>query len=248
MAESLQKILEGIGFDDKEANVYLACLELDDGSNTQISKRTGLNRITNYEILKRLERRGVARMFLKRNTKHFIAVDPRIVIKQAKEKLALAEMAIPEFLAGTNKIAKKPRIYFFEGIDGIKSIYDDSLNSKGEILTFTNPKDIESVLGKKYVDRYVYERVLRKISVHGLAPDNPAGKHAKAIGEAVLRQARIFPEEKYNISNEIMIYDDKIAIFSGKDEIGLIIENKALFDTFRNIWKMSWDNAEEFNY
>src|SRR3989338_6673116 len=182
MTENLQKLLEGIGFDDKEANVYLACFELDGGSNTQISKRTNLNRITNYEILKRLERKGIVRIFLKRRKKHFMAVDPRIVVKQAKEKLALAETAIPEFLAGSNKIAKKPKIYFFEGIEGIKSIYDDSLNSKGEILTFTNPKDIESVLGKKYVDRYVYERVLRKISVRRLAPGNPAGKHAQEIG------------------------------------------------------------------
>src|SRR3990167_4455165 len=236
MAENLQKILEGIGFDDKEATVYLACLELDDGSNTQISNRTRLNRITNYEILKRLEKRGIVRIFLKKKKKHFVAVDPRIIVKQVKEKLALAEAAVPEFLAGANKIAKKPKIYFFEGIGGIKSIYDDSLNSKSEILTFTNPEDIESVLGKKYVDRYVYERARRKISVRGLAPDNPAGKHAQEIGELVLRNARIFPENKYHITNEIMIYDD---------EIGLIIENKDLSDTFRNIWKMSWDNAKD---
>lgn len=245
MTENLQKILEGIGFDDKEAVVYLACLELDGSSNTQISKKTGLNRITNYEILKRLEKRGIIRAFLKKRTKHFMAVDPRIVIKQAKEKLALAEAAMPEFLAGMNKITKKPRIYFFEGLDGIKSIYGDSLNSKTEILTFTNPQDIESILGKKYVDRYVYERAKRKIAVRGLAPDDPAGKRAQEIGAEVLRKARIFPEEQYKISNEIMIYDNKIAIFSGKDEIGLIIENKDLSDTFRNIWKMSWDNAKD---
>lgn len=245
MAENLQKILEGIGFGDKEAAVYLACLELDGGSNAQIAKRTGLNRITNYEILKRLEKRGVIRAFLKKRTKHFMAVDPRIVIKQAKEKLALAEAAMPEFLAGMNKITKKPRIYFFEGLNGIKSIYEDSLNSKTEILTFTNPQDIESILGKKYVDRYVYERVKRKIAVRGLAPDDSAGKHAKAIGEMVLRNARLFSKEKYDISNEIMIYDNKIAIFSGKDKIGLIIENKDLSETFRNIWKMSWDNAKD---
>lgn len=245
MAENLQKILEGIGLEPKEAVVYLACLELDGGSNTQITKRTGLNRITNYEILKRLEKRGVIRAFLKRRIKHFMAVDPRIIIKQAKEKLALAEAAMPEFLAGMNKIIKKPRIYFFEGLDGIKSIYEDSLNSKTEILTFTNPQDIESILGKKYVDRYVYERVRRKITVRGLAPDDPAGKSAQEIGAEVLRKARIFPEAQYKISNEIMIYDNKIAIFSGQDEIGLIIENKDLSDTFRNIWKMSWDNAKD---
>ena len=34
--------------------------------------------------------------------------------------------------------------------------------------------------------------------------------------------------KSYDIKNEIMIYDDKIAIFSDVDEIGLIIENEKL--------------------
>lgn len=247
MDKNLQTIVEGVGFEPKEALVYLACLELDGDSNTAIARKTKLNRITNYEILKRLERRRIVTSFLKRNTKYFTAVDPRILIKQAKERIALAEASTPELLAMANKLIKKPRIYFFEGIEGIKTIYDDSLNAKTDILTFTNAKDIYELLGKAYLDAYVQERIKRKISVKSLTPGDQIGKEEKEISAAVLRETHIFPPELYAIRNEIMIYDDKIAIFSGKDEMGVIIENKVLADSFRNIWKMAQDNAEKFN-
>lgn len=241
--ENLQKILEGLGLGSKEASVYLACLELGDAVNAGIAKRTKLNRITNYEVLKRLEKRGLVSSYVKKGAKYFMAVDPRSLVKQVKEKVALAEQSMPEFLAILNQLTKKPRIYFFEGVEGIKNIYEDSLNAKTEILTFTNPKDIRALLGDEYIDGYVAERLKRKIPVRGLAPDDQAGKREKEIGQKVLRQARLFPKEKYKVSQEIMIYDDKIAIFSGKDEMGLIVESKELASSFRAIWQMAWDNA-----
>jgi hypothetical protein len=81
----------------------------------------------------------------------------------------------------------------------------------------------------------------------GMASDDQYGIEARDISNTVLREARLFPKEKYEIGNEIMIYDNKIAIYSGKDEIGLIVENETLAKTFRNIWQMAWDNAEKFN-
>jgi sugar-specific transcriptional regulator TrmB len=247
MAENLQTIIEGIGFDSKEASVYLACLELDGAPNTLIARKTRLNRITNYEILKRLEKRGVVANFSKKHTKYFRAIDPRIIIKQTKEKIALAEQATPELLGIVNHLVKKPRIYFFEGIEGIKTIYEDSLNAQTEILTFTDPKGIRALLGDKYINTYVAERVRRKISVRGLAPDDAMGKKEQELGQTLLRTVRLFADDQYPITNEIMIYDHKIALFSGEDEIGLIVENKILAESFRNIWTMAWDFTDREN-
>src|SRR3990167_6961020 len=111
---SFSTILEGVGFDDKEAAVYLACLELDGAANTEIAKKTKLNRITNYEVLKLLEKRGVVTSFKKRRAKHFVAIDPRIVLKQTKERVAVLESSLPELLSLTNSLPKKPKIYFLE--------------------------------------------------------------------------------------------------------------------------------------
>lgn len=243
MLATLTKILEGIGFNAKEADVYLACLDLAGASNANIARKTGLNRITNYEILKRLIIKGIIVSFEKKGVKYFAAVEPQIVIRQAQQRAAAAEHFLPEFSALANANEKKPKISFYEGLEGIKSIYEDSLTAKGEILTFTNPADIRDLLGDSYVDHYVKERVKKKISVRGLAPNDPEGKQELKAGIDLLRDTRLFPIDKFQISNEIMIYDDKIAIFSGEDEMGLLIQSPSLTESFRAIWAMSWENA-----
>ena len=93
----------------------------------------------------------------------------------------------------------------------------------------------------KYIDKYVGERVKRSIKIRGFAPDDLYGQKERSLGQSVLREVKLFSKEKYKVNNEIMIYDNKIAAFSGKDKMGIIIENGALANTFRSIWQMNWD-------
>lgn len=247
MSENLQTSIEGLGLKPKEAAVYLACLEFGSGTNGQIARKAKLNRITVYEILKRLEKDHYISRFKQKGVWYFSAVDPRILIDEIENRVRIARGVLPELLAVSNAIIRKPRILFFESQDGIQQIYKDSLTSRTEILTFTNPGDIEDFLGEGFVSEYVTERAHRKIIVRGLAPDTKEGTFAKKIGKQVLRETRIFPAEKFLISNEIMIYDNKIAIFSKRDEIGILIENNELYQTFKSIWEMAWQNSEKYN-
>ncbi|PIR04587.1 MAG: hypothetical protein COV59_00480 [Candidatus Magasanikbacteria bacterium CG11_big_fil_rev_8_21_14_0_20_39_34] len=244
MNKKLTKALQNIGMDDKEAEVYLACLELESASNAQIAQKTKLNRITNYEVLKRLQYRGIVKSFRKRKVMHFLAIDPRIILKRAKERVQDAEESLPELLAISNQMKKKPKVMFFDGLEGIKSLYEDSLTTKKEILTFTNAQDLHGIL-EKFMDKYVDERVKKKIPLRGIAPDDKFGKKAKMNAQESLRQARLFSKEKYMIHNEILIYDDKVALYSAEDEIGLLIESKSISQTFSTLWNMVWDNIEE---
>lgn len=241
MVKNLLSIIEGLGFHKREATVYLACLELDGSANSRIARKSVLNRITNYEILKRLEGRGYVKSFLKRGARHYTAVDPRELIQRSKNAVALAEEVLPELLSAMNRLSRKPKVYYFEGLDGIKQIYKDSLCAKTEILTFTNARDIRQFLGDEFLDAYVQERTRRKIGVRGFVPDDEAGKREAEFGKKVIRRVKMFPAEKYTIQYEIMIYDNKIALYSGKDAIGLIIENTVLAQTLRSIWTMVWD-------
>lgn len=244
MNTELKKAIAGLGLDEKEASVYLACLELNGADNADIAKKTKLNRITNYEVLKRLEKHGAVGSYKRRGAKHFLAVDPRILLQQTKEKVAIAEGLLPQLVALTNNLERKPKIYFFEGLEGIKNIYNDSLQSGQEILTFTNPADLENILGG-FMDKYYQERLKRKIRVRGMTPDDKSGVEAKLQGPKVMRQVRLFDSKKYFINNEVMIYGDKVAIYSSKDQIGVVIQSQQIVDTVKNIWQMVWDSLHD---
>lgn len=242
MNKKLVLLLQGLGFEEKEASVYLACFELGSSSNTELSKKTGLNRITNYEILKRLQKKGIIQNHKKSGTLYFSALDPRLLIKQQKEKTRLAEDALPEMLSLCNDLEKKPKVLFYEGRNGIKNIYEDTLHSQKEILTITNPKDLSNFLGE-YMQSYVKERTKKKISLRGLAPNDEYGRKAMQENPNSFRQGKLFSKE-YAVNNEIMIYDTKVAIYSGTDEIGIVIDNETIANTFRNLWQMIWDKTE----
>ncbi len=244
MDNQLKKTFQGLGFDDKEAIVYLTTLEFDGASNNSIARKTKLNRITNYEILKRLEKRGAIVSYKKRSGRYFVAIDPRIIIQNAKEKVVLAEGALPELMARINTIERKPKIFFFDGLEGIKDIYKDSLQAHNGIMTFTNPKELNEVLGE-FAGMYVLDRVKRKIFIKSIAPNDEMGEKAQREGDSVLRQVRLFNANEYSIHNEVMIYDNKVAIYSGKDEVGLIIENETIAETLKNIWRMIWNRDEK---
>jgi sugar-specific transcriptional regulator TrmB len=240
--ENFRQLLENLGLNKNEALVYLSCLVFDGAPNSTIAKETKLNRITCYEILKRLERRGFVNSFKKRGVKSFVPTHPNILVKQAKDRLLETEKSVGDLSSLRGAYIKKPKVLFFEGITGIKNIYEDTLLHSKKIFTFTNPGDIRGLLGDKYINSYVKERVKKNITVQGLAPNTDVGKREKENDNESMRATKLFDRSKYSIENEIMIYEDKVALFSGQDKLGIIIESKSIANTLKNIWQIAWDN------
>lgn len=238
----LKKELSNLGFSDNEALVYLALLELGSGSNTQISRKAGLNRITTFEVLKRLSQKGIVSGFKMKGVMYFGALNPQILIKQQRESLGLLEKGLNEIVQSKADF-KKPKISNYSTKEGLKQIYEESLLSRSEILTFTNSKEIKEYFGSEYVDNYVSQRVKKGISVRGFAISGEVGEQDRLEGEEFLRKVRLIPEN-HKINNEIMIFDDKVALLSTKDEIGIVIKNQSISESFRNIWEMLWEKSD----
>lgn len=61
--ENLEKTLEKIGLNEKEASLYLATLNLGEAPMSRLSKEAGLKRTTAYQIFRGLEKRGIMGSF-----------------------------------------------------------------------------------------------------------------------------------------------------------------------------------------
>jgi hypothetical protein len=56
---------------------------------------------------------------------------------------------------------------------------------------------------------------------------------------------KLIKSDKFFFSAEINLYsNDRIAIVAHKENIGLIIESKKIFDTLKNIFEIMWENAK----
>lgn len=235
--------LVDIGLTEKEAKVYLANLELGPSTVSKIAKRAKINRVTTYDVAEKLVNKGFLNFVTKHKTRFYNATKPDLVFQNSKRKIDAFQKSLP-FLKRLQGETPHPRVRYFEGIEGIKSIYEDTLSSKTDILNFSNSEEIRR-FWPTYDQDYVQKRAKKKIYLRGVSPLDEAGLQVQAENKKYYRNIRLIPHKKYDFSNEINIYDDKVSIISFNEGlIGMIIESKEIADTQRTIFTMVWDFAK----
>jgi len=237
----LQELINNFYLTEKEAKVYLAALKLGRSRVSDIARKAELNRITAYEILKRLVQMGIAHSAAYGGIQTFTVISPEMLIQKMESRLKMAQKALPQLALLNRANSGKPAITSFEGIEGIRSIYEDTLSCKEKIIyNVANPDNLINAIGEDFFVQYVKKRVRRKIVVKVLIPEtNQNKKYAKEKREAK-REVKFFNQKLYDIPNEILIYDNKIAMLSFSSLIGVIIEEKDIANSVKTIWQMIW--------
>lgn len=241
---SLLPTLTAIGLSDKEARVYLASLEVGTSGVAEIARRARINRVTTYDILEKLMLKGMVSSSTNKGKQLFTATDPAVVSNEVKQRADDFKKILPD-LKRIRGDAVHPRVRYFEGLDGIKAIYEDTLTSKTEILNFANSREIR-LHWPTYDADYVDKRVKKKIYLRGISPLDDHGKLVQSRDKTSHREIRLVPANEFTFTNEINVYDDKVAIISYKDIPlwGMIIESHEIATTQRDIFKMAWNFAE----
>ena len=237
---SFLSVVKNIGLTEKEAKVYLSCLELGSAGVAEIARHAHINRVTAYDILEKLMKKGTVNFLTKKGARFYDATDPQTIANEMKRKAADFRKALPD-LRRLRGEAIHPRIRYFEGLDGIKAIYEDTLTSKSEILNYANSREIRDHW-PEYDSEYVQKRVKKNIYLRGIALQDSHGTWVQSGDKENFREIRLVPGKEFTFTNEINIYDDKVAIISYKDEplIGMIIESQEIANTQRDIFKMAW--------
>lgn len=239
MENQLITVLTNLGLTDKEAKVYLALTELGTVVVSDIAHKAGINRVTTYDILEKLKIRGMVSYYTKKRIKYFSSMQPETLLEEFEKRTSDLRGSLPKFKTLTGEI-NHPRIRYFEGLEGIKAIYADTLTSKTEILNYSNSYEIRKKW-PNYDQEYVEKRAQKKIYLRGVCPKDKAGETVHAQDKEYYREMRLIPSDQFDFTNEINIYDDKVAIISFKDElIGMIIESIEISNSQRAIFNMCW--------
>jgi sugar-specific transcriptional regulator TrmB len=241
---ALVSILENIGLTDKEAAVFLALLEFQEALPSTVSKKAKIKRPTTYVILEQLERKGLVSHVKKGRVLYYRALDPRRLLDIQHDRYAALEKALPELLQLHSKYEATPQMTIFEGKEGLIRIMDDTLTAKTELLCWADVTTAVSTTLKDYYPGYITKKVKNKIWLRGIFCYDKAALRFKKFSEKELREIYMIPKEKFPFKNEINIYDDKVAIISHSDQVGIIIQNKNIADTQRAIFGLGFEYAK----
>lgn len=248
----LEKELTTLGLTNEESKVYLAILELGGSFVSSIARRAKVNRSTCYHTLENLTKKGLVSSYQRGKVLHFVAEDPTRFTQMAEERVQRTKDLIPELLSITNTLAFKPKIRFYEGIEGIKSIFEDIVATKDQVLGYTNLKAIGELM-PDYFRQYCHKKVQLSIKTRYIAPATEEGVdmidayYPKKYDPNLLEILMVNPKE-FNFQNEIAIYGKKVAIISlNPDElIGLIVESKTFADSMKSFFDLAWLGATAF--
>lgn len=243
----LQKELENLGLDDKEVQVYLSLLEIGEANIARISKKSGVKRTTVYNAIEALKKKGLVSSTVKKQNTLYIAEDPRKLEQELHEKMLLFKNILPELLSISNFIDKKPKIRYFEGIEGIKEAYRDTLNYPDrETLAWASQDAVKYFEGDWLWKTYLPQRIEKKIWQRAIVPDNPDIRAFTAEDQKHLRRTKFIPKDRIPFEVEINLYgEEKIAIMSFEEKLGLIVESKKIYNTLKNIFEIIWEFLPE---
>ena len=239
---NLSKILQSYGLTEKEAKVYLACLELGTGSAQKIAEKSLLPRTTVYEVLDHLVRHGFISTFLKKRIRHFSAEDPQQIIRLAESKVNTLRDALPEMNAIVGRDRKRPVVRFYQGKEQMKIVLEEMLAEADELFSFAAPEDLFRELGDYYLD-FVKRRIKQKVAVRLIATDSPRARERQKLGMSELRTVRIVPNS-FSFHGTKWLWKNKIAMFSFVgDLVAVVIESKELAEMekaeFEHLWSKS---------
>lgn len=230
----------------KKADVYLAILELGSGTVIEIAKKSEVKRTTVYDILLDLEKTGLIYQTTKESKRLFVAEDPEKLKKKLEEKERILDEMLPQLRSFYNIKGIKPKIKFYEGKEGLRQVYSDTLNYGGEILAFAS-EDVVKVLGMDWANDYLDKRVKRGIRARIILPKTEIiERDFNPLDQKQLRSSKLVSAKKYPFSIEINIYGhQKVALMSSREEMGIIIEGREIYNTLKLIFELLWDNLPE---
>lgn len=255
------KTLKQLGLTEEQARVYSALINHGSIPARKIALETQLKRSLVYKILKQLIALGLAEeeASLAKVSK-FSALHPsnlEKMVDQKREEFNLANSALDEamgiFGSQYNLTHHKPNVRFYEGVSGLKILHQDILRDSHDIRLIRSHLDNDTPELAEIVSRQVEKQVAKNIHTRVIAPTKkPPGEwtaeEVKAKDEKNLVTRCRVPREKLDIPAQVIIYGDKTAFTSFRDQDNLvttIIEDKGITETCSALFEHLWEKYQE---
>jgi sugar-specific transcriptional regulator TrmB len=231
--------LRQLGLTTNEALVYTALLEMGSCLAGQISRRIGLHRRTVYDTTEMLIKKGLIGYIIKNNRRMFEASNPQKFLEIIKEKENLVNEALPEMMMFYQQTKEKQETNFYKGKQGLKTVFEDQLETGKEILILgASPLayDILQFYFKWFDERRKKDKIKTRIIF------NQTDKKLNIP----LSEIRYLPQ-KYNSPLAINIYGDKVAIilWSKENPLAIVIKNKEISEGYMKYFEMMWSTAKK---
>ncbi|HLD56719.1 MAG TPA: helix-turn-helix domain-containing protein [archaeon] len=232
------EILKGIGFEEKEAKIYLVLIKFGNSPASKIGEELGYDRTTTYYALLRMVEKGYVTYLIKNGVKYFQPVSPEKILSKVKESESAFSEIIPELKKISGLGQSDFSVELYKGKEGLNTLYRDIIEQGGELLSFGVDEktfiDFDILHFKRYVKEVDRGKLKERILTHSEATEFGSNKS----------QYRFLSKEYFS-PTPVAVYGDKVAIVVWEPTLHIVvIKSKALVKSFTNHFEFLWKIAK----
>lgn len=242
-----EQALEQWGLSPKETKVYLAGLELGAVPVQDLAKKTGIERTNVYSIVEGLIHQGLFTETEKSGKKYFVAESPEKLVLKLKEREKEIESVLPELKSIYNLSPQKPKVRFYEGVEGVKLVYEDTLDENKPIVAFSDYEYLIQAMSFDYMLDYASKRAAKGITFRSITRPSKGYQKYAPYDKKQLREVKLLPGVDF--STEINVYGNKVALMSFRKEVfAVIIESQEIANTLNVVFNSLWNLLGSINH
>lgn len=244
------ELLQGIGLSEAESVTYLAMLQADSVSIRKVAEKTGINRGTTHDILKKLLAKGLVSSRTTGTREYYSAESPEkifeIIKDQRKDLLRaqrLADSVVPELMTKKAQPKGRPLVRYYEDDEGVAAILRDVLQTCRQLdnpeYCVYSSRSLRHYIYRKFpnfTDRRIAEGIFVRVLAVGQGGD-----------PAVDAERKWLPNTDHELSSSYtIIYGNKLAQISISDDFtpyGVVIEDEGVAEMQRILFERLWSTA-----
>lgn len=237
--------LKQSGLNEKQAQVYLALLELGTATVQPIAAKAGIKRPTTYLILDELKMKGLVSVVPRAKKALYAAESPEKLVSDLYKKQEIIKRFMPNLMALYNVKIEKPQVQLYEGEQGMRELYKKVFASQSVDFFCT----ISDVLGifPEMPENLRLNALSKKIKVRELLTQDEADiAHARKMDQHEFYQNKFLAKGMKFLTDNV-IFGNNIAFFSYHPYLfGVVISSKEICQSMRMIFETAWQAAENY--
>lgn len=234
----MKEQLIAIGFDEREADIYIALCKLSKAGVTELLKHTQIERRSIYDVLERLVQKGRASFVEENGRRVYSPTNPKTILADIKSREKEFEKIIPAL--ESLEVPSGARVEILKGTKGLMTIFQEIIESGmlhyswGDISPLSNNPEYSRIV-KKFLRGLKEKKIGEKIiyakgdNVHRI----PKGEY-RSIDPKLISPA---PTLIYGDITTQYIYTEPITIIK--------ITSKEITQTNKEYFKHFWKIAKK---
>jgi len=237
--EKSEATLKEFGLTEKEASVYLMLIKSGSSTANEIAQKTQVHRINIYDILERLQKKGLVSFVIVGKRKHYEASAPKRILELEEERKQKMKELVAEL--NTQRVLEKSgqEATIYKDKKGIRAILEDIPKSKTEVYLFASGWGFkENFPG--YTDIWHAQFKVNKTKIKSLISNK-----FKDIKVPTPIEYRYLPSE-FVFPSTTVVYENKtLMIMWGSYPLAILIKGKEISESYKEFFQILWKIAKK---